>query len=98
MCSVYCFPTRRSSDLRGGIFPGLVRSFLCSFLRCFTVFSPAAAGCSCFLVEKQLVVQSSGGLNFPVPSSKFRADRKSTRLNSSHVSISYAVFRSKKNN
>src|SRR5699024_12287466 len=29
-------------------------------------------------------------------SKKFRADRKSTRLNSSHVSISYAVFCLKK--
>src|SRR5699024_11319825 len=35
-------------------------------------------------------------LTFPQPPLLHRADRKSTRLNSSHVSISYAVFCLKK--
>src|SRR6266513_5361565 len=34
----------------------------------------------------------------PGPSCRRAQDRKSTRLNSSHVSISYAVFRLKKKN
>src|SRR5207249_11201791 len=45
---------------------------------------------------------SSTGSNFAVQTSKevrpSRLDRKSTRLNSSHVSISYAVFCLKKKN
>src|SRR5699024_12188376 len=35
-------------------------------------------------------------LNFPSAGSTFKRDRKSTRLNSSHVSTSYAVFCLKK--
>src|SRR5690349_23659539 len=35
---------------------------------------------------------------FPPPWSEVRRDRKSTRLNSSHVEISYAVFCLKKKN
>src|SRR5205814_7987325 len=34
----------------------------------------------------------------PVPDRQFPADRKSTRLNSSHLGISYAVFCLKKKN
>src|SRR5207249_9303736 len=43
----------------------------------------------------------SGGVLFPAPDAlgpNGRSDRKSTRLNSSHVSISYAVFCLKKKN
>src|SRR5438067_5644243 len=40
--------------------------------------------------------EQEGDLLQAVQSAKPEADRKSTRLNSSHVSISYAVFCSKK--
>src|SRR6266704_5187890 len=39
-----------------------------------------------------------GELHPPVPGHPVQLDRKSTRLNSSHVSISYAVFCLKKKN
>src|SRR5207249_9284131 len=38
----------------------------------------------------------TGSRNFPTTPGAFQTDRKSTRLNSSHVSISYAVFCLKK--
>src|SRR5207249_6627113 len=41
--------------------------------------------------------KEGGGGRHPLPSAaQFQEDRKSTRLNSSHVSISYAVFCLKK--
>src|SRR5690554_7688322 len=44
-------------------------------------------------------LQTHYGTGFPCPHHRyFRADRKSTRLNSSHVRISYAVFCLKKKN
>src|SRR5436309_6436840 len=53
--------------------------------RCPPLASTASACCSC-------------RTNPPTAPSARRLDRKSTRLNSSHVKISYAVFRSKKKN
>src|SRR5437899_8529405 len=44
------------------------------------------------LLNLQGAIQESGG----VVTHKFRRDRKSTRLNSSHLGISYAVFCLKK--
>src|SRR3712207_7271524 len=43
-----------------------------------------------------LRVQRRGGLPAPVPVGRSAEDRKSTRLNSSHANISYAVFCLKK--
>src|SRR5204863_1645348 len=47
-------------------------------------------------VEPPLADPESAGLPVSRPASNWQADRKSTRLNSSHVEISYAVFCLKK--
>src|SRR2546430_13394623 len=45
----------------------------------------------------QVEVAAAGGARFPhPPGARLRGDRKSTRLNSSHSQISYAVFCLKK--
>src|SRR5690625_6522327 len=53
------------------------------------IFSPGRCG--------ELAEQDGGGGDIPQASSQRGSDRKSTRLNSSHVAISYAVFCLKKN-
>src|SRR5436309_4471735 len=63
---LHSFPTRRSSDLRGG----RPRASSKARRTCAAASAPA--------------------------SRRSRSDRKSTRLNSSHVKISYAVFCLKK--
>src|SRR5699024_12485243 len=84
------FPTRRSSDL---VFN------LCAITK---LVLPAITASIAFWIFSSVTVST-----FDVASSKIRngglvnivlADRKSTRLNSSHVSISYAVFCLKKKN
>src|SRR5439155_11111645 len=87
------FPTRRSSDL---------------FLASLACASPRAWHLLIFLVLIRLedflqffVLLLRNGLHFLTAlvarhaGEKMQADRKSTRLNSSHVAISYAVFRLK---
>src|SRR5207253_11367478 len=53
-----------------------------------------------YYIRRHLDVWGSAGrrLGYPGPRQLSRRDRKSTRLNSSHVAISYAVFLLKKNN
>src|SRR5690606_39584061 len=47
--------------------------------------------------EGELVLDANGNkIPMPYPSGEYVLDRKSTRLNSSHVKISYAVFCLKK--
>src|SRR5699024_11823257 len=81
---LHSFPTRRSSDLAG-------RSRQLALLRLIGA-SPA----------RLRRAASAEGLLISIPSaeaarrSRAGEDRKSTRLNSSHVSISYAVFCLKK--
>src|SRR5699024_12561633 len=72
--SLLSFPTRRSSDLLGGL-PGL---------------DPGVQPHGGLSVLPALI--GGAGLGKELPG----LDRKSTRLNSSHVSISYAVFCLKK--
>src|SRR5690606_39794273 len=90
---LHSFPTRRSSDLRAGVSRGAQ-----------THHFPT----------KALLVAASIQHLFDIEAERFRAaftelpraqrdlasavDRKSTRLNSSHVKISYAVFCLKKKN
>src|SRR5437868_11645137 len=80
---VHSFPTRRSSDLRERVLP---------FLSACGRFSARVADYEKFAAVVRLLdagcIASRGACA--------TADRKSTRLNSSHVSISYAVFCSKK--
>src|SRR5439155_25844869 len=89
---LHSFPTRRSSDLTRGRRDWLHASFLPTG---FTAASPAPRHASgspggimrvAELMHSDLRTISSATL-----------DRKSTRLNSSHVAISYAVLSLKKN-
>src|SRR5207249_10217464 len=90
---LHSFPTQRSSDLPGS------RGLACRTKSCLPL------PCSCWAGERET------GMTRPLPcrlceysppGSRLHAirhpskDRKSTRLNSSHVSISYAVFCLKK--
>src|SRR5699024_12178572 len=75
------FPTRRSSDLP--LSGEHASGFLSSKLTCFALDS------------RQRSVRSRPKTPMQ-PTIVGRRDRKSTRLNSSHVSISYAVFCLKK--
>src|SRR5207249_11252406 len=64
---------------------------LCGAIR-YTVDAPVATLRACHCTNCQKSSGAAGTVNAVVPSASFRIDRKSTRLNSSHVSISYAVF------
>src|SRR5207253_11091937 len=87
------FPTRRSSDLSAGIF-GERRYSMRVWVQPDAL---SARGLTVQDVENAIVSR-----NVEIPASirsdprGFRQDRKSTRLNSSHVAISYAVFCLKK--
>src|SRR5690606_41632508 len=87
---LHSFPTRRSSDLARLVVDGIV-----AFLECIEFFKYLYRDGHIMLLEVgdgRVVVQDDGCIeheDLPV-------DRKSTRLNSSHVKISYAVFCLKK--
>src|SRR5207244_7188975 len=84
------FPTRRSSDL-GTSTAGNRRSASsrgCGRPSCPTHASHA--GRRCWRVAGPL--RASTSCSAPIASSRGKRDRKSTRLNSSHQIISYAVF------
>src|SRR5699024_11305859 len=87
---LHSFPTRRSSDLATSL--ELAASFLCASLdhssRLFLLFKVPNLT-PCFSANVFNVI-------LDVSHSFLMRDRKSTRLNSSHVSISYAVFCLKK--
>src|SRR5699024_12845260 len=96
--SLHSFPTRRSSDLIGAILQGQ-----CVFTACYFYLQRALlkklidrSHVTSILDEDRLfdrldLLIVDIGVCFLV-SERLRLDRKSTRLNSSHVSISYAVF------
>src|SRR5690606_42011284 len=90
------FPTRRSSDLS----EVLCTVDLSGFTRCGTLLSipPFRLG-ACLRLCHLLAPKPPYPPQFLPPLhsvSRTPADRKSTRLNSSHVKISYAVFCLKK--
>src|SRR5207249_10429586 len=83
---LHSFPTRRSSDLRHFV---IVRQVLVAFVRhC----GQTRKGSQATTLLMRMVLFSRRFLSCLA---RFK-DRKSTRLNSSHVSISYAVFCLKK--
>src|SRR5699024_11670941 len=93
---LYSFPTRRSSDLQlycfyYSILPShLNTEFILAFA--LTVFlglisTKQSSSSSSIILNSQTFNTCSSNLEY-----LFSKDRKSTRLNSSHVSISYAVF------
>src|SRR5690606_41749522 len=92
-CSVdhrdlHSFPTRRSSDLFSAV--QLTRlTKLMNFKLQMLVALPS-------LIISGIVGLTFAYLDYGVWSLVYMADRKSTRLNSSHVKISYAVFCLKK--
>src|SRR5439155_21083344 len=80
---LHSFPTRRSSDLQQ--WPGVFAASLCL--------------ANAFFAWKWLPESKKPHANAPARKPVWHgvwADRKSTRLNSSHVAISYAVFCLKK--
>src|SRR5437773_6636512 len=88
----HSFPTRRSSDLQNGI----IRR------RCLVDDHNVAADDRRIEIGAELVAtqrvegyHAGSGVNSREKSIA-RGDRKSTRLNSSHITISYAVFCLKK--
>src|SRR5690606_41392649 len=89
---LHSFPTRRSSDLRtGSRAPDSTRMMEvpCLTLRRRLSLRHVQGSRSCSSWARF----ESG---FSLPDGVARGDRKSTRLNSSHVKISYAVFCLKK--
>src|SRR5699024_11813453 len=91
---LHSFPTRRSSDLANGSFCGANLGFCLSLTGRYDLWilnsddplDPANSENSIRFFEARS------------PDKFWVRDRKSTRLNSSHVSISYAVFCLKKKN
>src|SRR5690606_40614963 len=90
--SLHSFPTRRSSDL------SLAFSCLPLPSLAFLILSPTSLPTSLPSLLNLLLLRPIILLLFPSFSlfPSFNQDRKSTRLNSSHVKISYAVFCLKK--
>src|SRR5205814_10581366 len=77
---LHSFPTRRSSDLSAPGFAGTTSALLLAVLNFF------------WHQHKQFSVPSSPFPENPIFKTPTSRDRKSTRLNSSHLGISYAVF------
>src|SRR5699024_11288237 len=91
-----CFPTRRSSDLIGhllGIEQSVLLSILIMVIWAVIYITSASLG-----LYKGIKKLSNLNVYLALALALFVIDRKSTRLNSSHVSISYAVFCLKKKN
>src|SRR5690606_41985655 len=89
----HSFPTRRSSDL---INPSLISRKYFNISSFFSIWLPAPCAWNIALPLSPCPVRNCN--EFCSKSSPTEIDRKSTRLNSSHVKISYAVFCLKKNN
>src|SRR5690625_6354569 len=86
---LYSFPTRRSSDLSAAGAQGEWTALL--MIRAFHEANGD------WKRTKVIIPDSAHGTN-PASATVADADRKSTRLNSSHVAISYAVFCVRKKN
>src|SRR5690348_17432496 len=90
------FPTRRSSDLANNWSSEMPRASLQPFLE----QRPNLTGLQCCvgLLDLDLLTPLVHLRSLHFDPRGFTRDRKSTRLNSSHPSISYAVFCLKKKN
>src|SRR5207302_10176838 len=90
------FPTRRSSDLTdaaGHLIRQALRQEAVDASRLRVIDGPTAYADVAVVEGDRRFVGSSLGVSRFVPDAVDLAlDRKSTRLNSSHVKISYAVF------
>src|SRR5699024_12482130 len=90
---LHSFPTRRSSDLGTTAVVPIVWKSLSA---CCTCVSVSYFPCAIPVADAPIIADVLGivriiGMFLPI-----NADRKRTRLNSSHVSISYPVFYLKK--
>src|SRR5207248_10165701 len=97
-CSLHSFPTRRSSDLLGKRQQRLadLRDEIIGLVLSCQFHELGGAGVGERHVILFLRRRLAGGINVLDPLPPFDQDRKSTRLNSSHRTISYAVFCLKK--
>src|SRR5699024_11693772 len=94
---LHSFPTRRSSDLIGDtdLFTNRIRSTLVVPRQHDSFFNTSLMQLmECFLAcFTDFICHGNDSLDTIFrPSQHYCLDRKSTRLNSSHVSTSYAVF------
>src|SRR5204863_9965502 len=94
---LHSFPTRRSSDLTNIIY-GLSLGYESAFI---PVLALSVTVCVSFqLAGMYGIAMAAIGMISTIPMAAmampYMPDRKSTRLNSSHVEISYAVFCLKK--
>src|SRR5699024_12767261 len=92
---LHSFPTRRSSDLDQGTMLNVRNPYTGSLLPGFKTSGEMANGPLTISFHED---PNTGKMMYEVKGPDDTADRKSTRLNSSHVSISYAVFCLKKKN
>src|SRR5207247_10977023 len=92
---LHSFPTRRSSDLPPLIVAGLAVLVSAGFFAVYSTIGPSTSYTAAELVCLRKNAQEHPGASAE-PFSTSDADRKSTRLNSSHEWISYAVFCLKK--
>src|SRR5690606_41581599 len=91
--ALHSFPTRRSSDL--------IMTVFLTGNRALVKASSKDSVLTHFIVEELHAIEPRAPIEFAEQLKNFDAviatgDRKSTRLNSSHVKISYAVFCLKK--
>src|SRR5437867_10150412 len=88
------FPTRRSSDLMGGEYPGTLGPELVDIKSKYPNRDELVAIVYDETKRNPLTVMPPFGRNRILTDKEISAvvDRKSTRLNSSHRTISYAVF------
>src|SRR5207253_9912689 len=96
--SLHSFPTRRSSDLKAGAAPAAARRNAvpaCDERQHGGARTVPAHGISRLLrdrgARRHALLSGQNSCRVAGPANN-REDRKSTRLNSSHVAISYAVF------
>src|SRR5437870_7234347 len=87
---LHSFPTRRSSDL--------VRGDLVVMFPASSQPDPISCGINLMSSRSKDRDINVAAQEFDLTAETLRKDRKSTRLNSSHVAISYAVFCLKKKN
>src|SRR5207245_11266479 len=95
---LHSFPTRRSSDLMPELFPAVTvpPSRNAGRRRASASADVSARGCSSRATTTDSPFTPTTVIGTICSSNRPASDRKSTRLNSSHGSISYAVFCLKK--